>query len=314
MLGLEVENLSYRYQGNNQLALDTVNLKIEAGSCLGLIGPNGAGKSTLLSILSGLLAPSNGSIKFTQQDQSNPFTDKFIKQHIALVPQEYAFYSQLKVRQNLEYFVSLCALNTKQQQQTIERVIQQCQLQEVLDTKTSALSGGFKRRVNLAIALLKDPQILFLDEPTVGVDPVSRNAILTLINCLKRQGKTIIFTSHMLSEIQSHCDQIFILKQGRAIYFEQDSAHKSLQISFSKPVSHTLITELNSDIENTLQPSNTLRQNSVFTCNISSERVVCDIIQFAEKHKIEIESLQYGKHSLTEHYLKLMAQDDFTEH
>ncbi|WP_158972326.1 ABC transporter ATP-binding protein [Paraglaciecola sp. L3A3] len=306
MLEIKVEDVSYRYKGSQELALNSIDLNIKSGSCLGLIGPNGAGKSTLLSILSGLLEPSAGIITFLKQQKSDLSKQQFIKQQIALVPQEYAFYNQLSVLQNLQYFISLCGLKTTQKPATIDKVIGQCQLQDVLKQKASALSGGYKRRLNLAIALLKDPQILYLDEPTVGVDPVSRNAILELIGLLKKQGKTIIFTSHMLSEIQSHCDEIFILKKGRAINFAQTEEHKSLQIIFSQPLQTAFKVELMAGI--------TIEQNKILKCTISSENLIWEIMGLIEEHALEIESMQYGQHSLTEHYLTLMAEDDIAEH
>lgn len=308
MLGIAVENVSHKYKGNSQLSLDTVNLDIKAGYCIGLIGPNGAGKSTLLSILSGLITPSSGNIKFIQNPKTSLKQHDLIKQHIALVPQEYAFYIQLTVLQNLEYFVSLCALNKAQQQQSIQSAIKQCQLQDVLNQKANALSGGFKRRLNLAIALLKDPQILYLDEPTVGVDPVSRKAILELIDSLKKQGKTIIFTSHMLSEIQSHCDNIFILKQGKVFPFDNSVSNTCLQATFTQPLPQLIKQELEKLEGCLLVKADTLK------CTGNTEIMLRQVMQFTEKHKLSIDSIHYGQTSLTEHYLNLMEQHDPTEH
>ena len=307
MVGIQVENIHYQYRTNAPLALDNINLHIPAATCVGLIGPNGAGKSTLLSILSGLLQPSSGTIRFTQHQDKTSSQQKFIQQHIALVPQEYAFYFPLSVRQNLMYFASLCTPNRQQRQNAVDRVIQQTQLQKVINQKASVLSGGYKRRLNLAIALLKDPLVLYLDEPTVGVDPVSRKAILALIQTLKEQGKTIIFTSHMLSEIESHCDEIFMLKQGQVLQFSNTQHGKLLEVTFTAPLSDTMKTALE-------QQGCVIHSPKTLQYIAQSNGDISNVIQLIGSQGIQIQAMQYGQSSLTEQYLQSMEQYDPTEH
>lgn len=308
MIGINVQNVSFQYKGAGTPSLESISLVIPPGICLGLIGPNGAGKSTLLSILSGLLQPSSGAITFTQDKQEVVNQRHFIQENIALVPQEYAFYFPLSVMQNLEYFTSLCGYSSAQQKSAIQRVIQECQLESVLKQKSNSLSGGYKRRLNLAIALLKDPQVLYLDEPTVGVDPVSRKAILTLINTLKKQHKTIIFTSHMLSEIEEHCDDIYMLKGGQAFQFEKMHSNRLLKVTFTHTLAEAIQLKISGLAECQINQSNTLE------CQVPTDKTLWQIMQLLQQSEVGILSMQLGQSSLTEHYLKLMGSHDTAEH
>ena len=302
-VAIEVNNVSYHYPDNQHNALNNITLKFETGHCCGLIGPNGAGKSTLLSVLSGLISPLSGDIRFGQSAHHK----RFIREQVALVPQEYAFYPQLSVLQNLSYFVSLCGFNRSQRQQRVQTVLQQCHLYEVRQQKTKALSGGYKRRLNLAIALLKDPLILYLDEPTVGVDPVSRQAIIELIRALKGQGKTLIYTSHLLSEVQSICDKIVMLKQGEAIQLEAVSEQRTLSVEFVTPL--------------TLDTLETLRQTfglqaikeQALQIKPESNQALLRCFALLEQLGIEVGDIHYQGNSLTQHYLSLMEQDDLAK-
>lgn len=188
---------------------------IKSGECTGVIGQNGAGKSTLISVLCGLITAESGDVIYTANiDKSVEFN---VKENVALVPQEYAFYPELTVKQNLSFFVALSEKTKKKRAVIIDDVIKQCQLDSVKNTKANTLSGGYKRRLNIAIALSKQPSIIFLDEPTVGIDPVSRAHIIELLQSLKRQGMTLIYTSHMLSEVEALCDDVYLLGNGKLI-------------------------------------------------------------------------------------------------
>ncbi len=308
MIDIEVKNVSYQYKEAERLSLESISLIIPSGICLGLIGPNGAGKSTLLSILSGLLQPSSGAITFTKDKQDIVNQRHFIQENVALVPQEYAFYFPLTVMQNLEYFASLCGYISAQQQSAIQRVIQECQLENVLTQKSKSISGGYKRRLNLAIALLKDPQVLYLDEPTVGVDPVSRKAILALIESLKKQHKTIIFTSHMLSEIEAHCDDIYMLKGGQAFQFDKIQSNRLLKVTFT----HTLTKAIERKVERLTGCQ--ISQRNTLECQVQKDETLWQIMQLLQQSEVGIHSMQLGQNSLTDHYLTLMGSHDTAEH
>lgn len=212
---ISLTNIKFKYPNNGHYSLDDISMTIKSGECTGIIGQNGAGKSTLISILCGLITPETGEVVYA----ANPHeTVEFnVKDNVALVPQEYAFYPELTVKQNLEFFIALSEKNKHKRIEIIDDVITQCQLSMVKNTKANTLSGGYKRRLNIAIALSKQPSIIFLDEPTVGIDPVSRAHIIELLQSLKRQGLTLIYTSHMLSEVEALCDDVYLLGNGRLI-------------------------------------------------------------------------------------------------
>lgn len=221
---IQATNLSYKYRSNEHFSVHNLSLAIKAGQCTGIIGPNGAGKSTTISLLCALLTPSEGEVSYYPHDNSNNLSlQENIEQKVALIPQEYAFYPELSVKQNLEYFISLSEPKRAKRQVLLEQSLTQCQLQQVSKQKAASLSGGYKRRLNIAIALSKSPDIIFLDEPTVGIDPVSRHDIINLLEQLKKQGKTLIYTSHMLNEVEQLCDEVILLEQGKAIAVSQTS-------------------------------------------------------------------------------------------
>ncbi|WP_339724005.1 ABC transporter ATP-binding protein [uncultured Paraglaciecola sp.] len=301
-----ITDLEYRYAKSSVPALQGININLDTGQCLGLIGPNGSGKSTLLSILSGLLTPTSGTVQFGHND--NLTLAKFVQKNVALVPQEYAFYPKLSVAQNLQYFVSLCGFSSNESQTRVEIVLRQCQLQQVSSQKAKFLSGGYKRRLNLAIALLKDPQILYLDEPTVGVDPISRGTILALLSTLKNQGKTIVYTSHLLTEVQDICDQIVMLNQGKAGYLSLNTAQKCLTIEFAQALSLAWLKQLSS------LPLKIECEDNRVTANISSPEELLTMLALLSGSQLEILNMHYDQTSLTQYYLNHMENNDTSEH
>lgn len=226
-LAIEASNISFKYPGNDYYSLDDISVTIKANSCTGIIGPNGAGKSTFISLLCGLIEPEQGKISYYAAnsngangkdiDATNESIEQRVKNEVALIPQEYAFYPELTIRQNLAYFVALSEKNKVRRKAIIESTLAQCALSDVANKKAQSLSGGYKRRLNIAIALSKQPSIIFLDEPTVGIDPISRQQIIELLVSLKQQGKTLVYTSHMLNEVEQICDDVVLLNHGKAI-------------------------------------------------------------------------------------------------
>ncbi|WP_299082039.1 ABC transporter ATP-binding protein [uncultured Paraglaciecola sp.] len=306
MSAFTIKDLEYRYTKSSPLALQGINIDVEAGQCLGLIGPNGAGKSTLLSILSGLITCYSGTLCFKQSD--NLSLRQFIQKNVALVPQEYAFYPQLSVAQNLEYFVSLCGIKQTKCQSRIDKVTEQCQLQQVYNKPAKILSGGYKRRLNLAIALLKDPQILYLDEPTVGVDPITREALLTQLNSLKKHGKTIVYTSHLLAEVQDISDQIVMLNHGKASYLNLQHGSKCLSLEFAEIPAADWIAQL-SNIPIKVAPS-----GKQFELYIETPAILQQVLTLLGHSQHKIVNLHYDQTSLTQYYVSHMEQDDNSEH
>ena len=212
---LKIDSVSYRYRDAATPALQNVTLEIPTGGVYGLLGPNGAGKTTLISVLSGLLTGTDGQISLNGHGLSeirkeNPRT-------IALVPQDYAFYPMLTVAENLHFFGGVLGLSGAELKSQSNSAIAFARLEQVVGKRAEQLSGGLRRRLNLAIGLLGKPQLLLLDEPTVGVDPQSRHFLLDSIAALPAAGTTVIYTSHYMEEIEAICQKIAIVDQGQVL-------------------------------------------------------------------------------------------------
>ena len=212
---LSIEHLAYRYPQAPAPALDDVTLDAQRGSVLGLLGPNGAGKTTLISHLAGLLPVQQGQILIDGEPLAAARAARPTR--IAVAPQEYAFYPMLTVGENLECFAAAGRLNGARRRERIDACLAHAQLERYRDTRAQKLSGGLKRRLNLAIALLPEPELMLFDEPTVGVDPQSRAFILDAIRALARAGAAVIYTSHYMDEIEAIADRVAILDHGHVL-------------------------------------------------------------------------------------------------
>jgi ABC-2 type transport system ATP-binding protein len=212
---LSVDSLSYRYEGAAAPALDNVSLNIPDGGIYGLLGPNGAGKTTLISLIAGLLAVTSGRLSLAGQPLAAARAAD--PRAIALVPQDYAFYPMLTTRENLRFFGGTLGLAGAELDARVGEVIAFARLEQVVGKRAEQLSGGLRRRLNLAIGLLGKPQLLLLDEPTVGVDPQSRHFLLDSIAALPAAGTTVVYTSHYMEEVEAICQRIAIIDQGRLL-------------------------------------------------------------------------------------------------
>lgn len=207
---IETDSLSKKY--GDIVVLDNLNLKVKKGEVYGLLGPNGAGKTTTIKILCGLTNPSTGQAKVLQKIVPS----KDLAPSIGYMPQETALYMGLTISQNLEFFGSIFGLKNQQIQKRINEILQFIQLEKWRDALVGNLSGGMKHRVSLGCTLMHQPDILFLDEPTVGVDPELRNSFWDYFNLLKKRGVTILITTHYMDEAR-HCDRIGFVRRGRLI-------------------------------------------------------------------------------------------------
>ncbi|RME47569.1 MAG: ATP-binding cassette domain-containing protein [Caldilineae bacterium] len=203
-------------------AVRRLDLQIARGEIFGLLGPNGAGKTTTIAMLAGLLAPDGGKILLDGQ----PLTPdaRGLKARIGLVPQELALYPTLSARDNLLFFGRIYGLRGKLLRRRIESVLETVGLTERARDPIETYSGGMKRRINIAASLLHEPDLLFLDEPTVGVDPQSRNAIFESVEALNRAGMTILYTTHYMEEAQRLCHRLAIMDGGRVIALDTPQA------------------------------------------------------------------------------------------
>jgi ABC-2 type transport system ATP-binding protein len=224
-LAIDVENMGFRYPGNPEVSFSKLNLKIAKGERFGLFGPNGAGKTTLISLMTGLLTADEGHIKLLGQEvgkQNNAVNKLF-----GFVPQDFSFYQELSPVENLEFFGAWSGLGKKTIKTRTNELLGILGLDDVRDKQVGKFSGGMKRRVNLAIGVIHKPSILFLDEPTVGVDVQTRLAIIDYLKELNKNGTTLIYTSHQLSEAEGLCEQVALIDDGKII--AQDSLYKLLK-------------------------------------------------------------------------------------
>ena len=212
---LAIKHLGYRYPRASTAALDDVSLEVQRGGVLGLLGPNGAGKTTLISHLTGTLALQQGEILIDGEPLST--VRARTPTRIAVAPQEYAFYPMLTVAENLACFAGAGRLAGAQRKLRIDACLAVAQLERFAATRAEQLSGGLKRRLNLAIALLPEPELILFDEATVGVDPQSRAFVLDAITALARQGAAVIYSSHYMEEIEAIADHVVILDHGRVL-------------------------------------------------------------------------------------------------
>lgn len=211
---IKLQQIEYHYP-RHPLLFDGINLEIARGALFGLLGPNGAGKTTLISLMTGQRQPSSGEVSINGASYSKARSQ--ILQKLAHIPQEYAFYPQLSVLENLQFFSSLYPKQGRQRAQLIDRALQMTGLTDQAKRLAKHFSGGLKRRLNLAIGLLNEPELIFLDEPTVGIDPQSRHFILQSIKALNKAGSTIVYTSHYMEEIEQLCDQVAIIDHGKIL-------------------------------------------------------------------------------------------------
>lgn len=210
---IQINDLAKKYKDAECYSLNHFSLDIHEGEIFGLLGPNGAGKSTLISILCGLIDPTSGSFAINGLTYDNSASE--IKKIIGVVPQEYALYPTLTARENLMYFGSMYGLKGEELKDKVVESLEFLGLLKFADKRVETFSGGMKRRVNLIAGILHEPRVLFLDEPTVGVDVQSKNAIIEYLLRLNQNGTTIVYTSHHLAEAEQFCTDIAIVDQGR---------------------------------------------------------------------------------------------------
>ena len=210
---IEIQELAKKYQGADDYSVHPLTLSIEQGEVFGLLGPNGAGKTTLISMLCGLIKPTSGSFTISGKSYANQASE--IKKIIGVVPQEYALYPTLSAYENLSYFGSMYGIKSKELKLQISENLEILGLTKFANKRIDTYSGGMKRRINLIAGIMHQPKVLFLDEPTVGVDVHSKNVIIDYLQKINQSGTTIIYTSHHLTEAQDFCTKIAIVDRGR---------------------------------------------------------------------------------------------------
>jgi ABC-2 type transport system ATP-binding protein len=213
-MGAAVEVAELAKVIRERIIVDRISFSVEEGEIFGLLGHNGSGKTTTFNMLSGLLAPSSGTILI--RGKSAKELQK-TRPEIGFVTQENSFYETLTVRENLEFFASQHGIDDRTVADRIKKLLSEMKLSEKTDVLASKLSGGMKRRLNIACSIIHDPKVIFLDEPTVGLDPLVRKEIWAIIENLKGEKKTVMITSHYMEEIEHLCDRVAIMFAGRIV-------------------------------------------------------------------------------------------------
>lgn len=212
---IKIDHLSFSYTAQSQNLFTDLNLEIEAGERFGLFGPNGAGKTTLMNLMTGLLSFKKGSIYLFENSIEKK--NKSVNKLFGFVPQDFSFYEELTPVENLEFFGAWSGLNKTDIQKRSDELFKILDLTSVKNKAIKKFSGGMKRKVNLAIGVIHHPKLLFLDEPTVGVDVQTRHEIINYLKQLNKNGTTLIYTSHQLNEAEELCNKIALIDDGKII-------------------------------------------------------------------------------------------------
>ncbi len=304
---IEVKNITKRF--NDKLVLDNVSYEVNEGEIFGFIGPNGAGKSTLINIMTTLLAPDSGSIKICGYDiLKEPIKAKAC---IGYVPQDLALMEELNAYDNLEFFGSLYGLKGKVLKERIKESLKVTGLEETKKLKVKKFSGGMKRRLNIAVAIMHHPKVLILDEPTVGVDPQSRNHIFSFVkNICKEWGTTVIYTSHYMEEIEELCKRVFIIDLGKEIAYGDREEIKSSVFSNNKVLieaqdisSKTII-----DLKAIDGVNNVTEKDNKLSLTISSNFKLGNVLSLMENGGINIKKISYEEAKLEDVFLSLTGK------
>lgn len=304
---LKISNLKKSY-GQLQ-AVKGIDLTVEKGEIVGLLGPNGAGKSTTISMISTLIKPDTGLIEFKDIDVLKD--PKPIQKVLGIVPQEIALYPTLTGYENLKFWGHAYGLKGHKLKERIEEVSEIIGIKDRLKDKVEKYSGGMKRRINIGAALLHNPELLIMDEPTVGIDPQSRNHILETIKVLNQNGMSIIYTSHYMEEVEFLCDRIYIMDEGQVIASgTKDSLVSSINgdrkviVSFAEdPNGIKDVLENNENVERVEVDENQL---TVYTKK--KENLIKEVVEASSQFDIEMTSIDVENPNLETVFLKLTGK------
>lgn len=305
---MNIQTIKLSKQYGNITAVDQIDLTIQKGQIFGLLGPNGAGKSTTISMLSSLIKPTAGQITIDGIDIVK--TPQAIRPRLGVVPQEIALYTNLSGLDNLKFWGKAYGLKGNTLTMRIAEVADFIGIAERLADKVDNYSGGMKRRLNIGVALLHQPKLLILDEPTVGIDPQSRNHILARIKALNDAGTTVIYTSHYMDEVEAICDDIAIIDHGKIIA----SGTKSELLKNSQAMTkiNVQFDGVNNDVINQLHALNGVRQLTINEDKISffasSSQLAETIFQIAKQHGKTVLSVSITKPNLETVFLELTGK------
>ncbi|MDP4089482.1 MAG: ABC transporter ATP-binding protein [Bacillota bacterium] len=304
---IKVENLVKKYESNTAVA--GISLEIEKGELFGLLGPNGAGKSTTISMLSGLLTPTEGSICINGIDIVKKPME--VKKILGLVPQEIALYPTLTAKENLDFWGKMYNLSGKELRNRVQEVLELVGLEDRKNERIEKYSGGMKRRINIGAALLHRPEILIMDEPTVGIDPQSRNHILETVKRLNSEGMTVIYTSHYMEEVEFLCTRIGIIDHGRLLAMgEKDELKRSVITMDKIELELSKVTPTVSERIEKLEhvESFTVEDRKVTINSRKSEELLGNVLSAISKMNIKVLSMKIQEPNLESVFLSLTGR------
>ena len=305
---LETEELSKTFK--DKVAVEGVNIYLERGESVGLLGPNGAGKSTTISMISSLIKPTSGDVLL---DGINVIKDPSkIRRVLGVVPQDIAIYEELTAYENLKFFGRIYGLRGKELEENIKDVFELVGLTDRQKDIVKTYSGGMKRRVNIAAALLHNPEILIMDEPTVGIDPQSRSHILDMVRELNLKKKmTVLYTSHYMEEVERLCDRVYIMDHGRIITSGTKdelksilSGEETILIDLDRPYPN-LFSELEKH-EGILQTLET--ENGLKLIVPKGSQLLGELFQIADRHHAQVLNVNIQTPTLEDVFLHLTGR------
>ena len=305
---IEVRGLVKKYK--ELTAVDNLDLDVKKGEILGLLGPNGSGKSTTINCILSLLKKDAGAVKIFGGPMSPDAYE--IKRRIGVVFQDVAVYDELSVYENIDYFCGLYISDKAKRKELVERAIDLVSLNDFVKFKPKKLSGGLLRRLNIACGIAHRPEIIILDEPTVAVDPQSRNSILEGIKKLNDEGSTIIYTSHYMDEVDFLCDDIVIIDKGKVIAKGTSEELKDM-ITMNEKISFTS-KNLNDDVINKIKAFEHLlsyenKDGSIKLSFAHGDGYLMNLIKLLDDNGIRYSSLNVEKPSLNDVFLELTGKD-----
>lgn len=304
---LEMKDVVKRYGG--KLSVDHLNLKVNKGEILGLLGPNGAGKSTSINMICGLLDMDQGSISVDGISvKERPLE---VKKRIGLVPQDLALYEDMTALDNVVFFAKLYGLRGALLKERVEEALAFVGLQDRAKERPSTFSGGMKRRLNIACSITHHPKLIIMDEPTVGIDPQSRNHILDSVKKLNEMGSTVIYTSHYMEEVSAICDRVAIMDQGHVIAFgtleelKERVSHEEKIIMTMEGITPALIHEL-SEHSRVIRVKQSEQQVEIYLP--SAQQELQDMLYICGKHQAILQTLQCEEPGLETLFLSLTGR------
>ncbi|WP_010093825.1 ABC transporter ATP-binding protein [Ornithinibacillus scapharcae] len=305
---IELVNLSKRFK--QMYAVKNLNMFIEKGEIIGLLGPNGAGKSTAISMLSSLIEPTSGDVLY--QNKSILKNPSAFRKIVGMVPQDIALYEDLTAEENLMFFGRIYQLSGKELSRKVDEVLEQIGLRDRKKDIVKKFSGGMKRRLNIGVAMLHDPELLIMDEPTVGIDPQSRSYILETVKRFNEERQmTVLYTSHYMEEVEFLCDRIYIMDKGNLIAAGTKDEIKQI-LSSENTISIT-VERLNDAFIEALEQHPmtnrvTIGEKEVTILVPRETKAFSEIIKLAESTKLDLVSVDNKTPTLEDVFLHLTGR------